>query len=598
MRAFAEAPEIVGGRVAEAERAAIAQLDAASLPVPTTQFGPSSAYDGGGGEGGSGGGDGGDGGGREGGRFGPSSAYHAGREGGGGGGGGGEGGCGESGGGEGGGGEGALLLPVGSRVAAFLRRNPTALAAALCRAGLLRRRAPQIEAEGAPQIEAERAPQIEAERPRALQIESERALQIDAERAPELESERAPELESERAAQLLLCSLFGNRWRAADALAFEAFAREICRLYLTGAGGAVAGVVVAGAEPGTGAGGSGGGGGGGGTMVGATSDSEALADVFGGIWPSPAAAAATSSCTNADDMLTSTGYSPPQHSSRHGPQHTQHTASTAATPRYPQALPALDTSAPLTPPAVTPSHHHTPFLLNTSAPRTATAATPSHHHTPSLLGDGFVPQLLAAYLRTIPGGAAWLQLALGRLLEQLTSEDESPDLANATYPPGMASAAYPPGMASATYPPGMARGAYPPGMASGAYPPGMANGAYPPGISAPDGTGASDSGRTALRADSGSGGTYSTPHSSPAAGSRASPQHQTPPPPSPPPPLCLLTDPAHAYRSLPPVFKAEVDEDVSAGAVASLCEHPHVVAVLSARAGALGSVCEVRYEPV
>jgi len=27
---------------------------------------------------------------------------------------------------------------------------------------------------------------------------------------------------------------------------------------------------------------------------------------------------------------------PPQHSSRHGPQHTQHTASTAATPRYPQ----------------------------------------------------------------------------------------------------------------------------------------------------------------------------------------------------------------------------------------------------------------------
>jgi len=26
----------------------------------------------------------------------------------------------------------------------------------------------------------------------------------------------------------------------------------------------------------------------------------------------------------------------PQHSSRHGPLHTQHTASTAATPRYPQ----------------------------------------------------------------------------------------------------------------------------------------------------------------------------------------------------------------------------------------------------------------------
>ena len=29
---------------------------------------------------------------------------------------------------------------------------------------------------------------------------------------------------------------------------------------------------------------------------------------------------------------------PPQHSSRHGPQHTQHTASTAATPRYPQSI--------------------------------------------------------------------------------------------------------------------------------------------------------------------------------------------------------------------------------------------------------------------
>jgi len=37
-----------------------------------------------------------------------------------------------------------------------------------------------------------------------------------------------------------------------------------------------------------------------------------------------------------DDILTPTGYSPPQHSSRHGPQRTQHTASTAATPRYPQ----------------------------------------------------------------------------------------------------------------------------------------------------------------------------------------------------------------------------------------------------------------------
>ena len=37
-----------------------------------------------------------------------------------------------------------------------------------------------------------------------------------------------------------------------------------------------------------------------------------------------------------DDMLTPTGYPPPPHSSRHGPQHTQHTASTAATPCYPQ----------------------------------------------------------------------------------------------------------------------------------------------------------------------------------------------------------------------------------------------------------------------
>jgi len=29
-----------------------------------------------------------------------------------------------------------------------------------------------------------------------------------------------------------------------------------------------------------------------------------------------------------DDMLSPTGYPPPQHSSRHGPQHTKHTAST------------------------------------------------------------------------------------------------------------------------------------------------------------------------------------------------------------------------------------------------------------------------------
>ena len=29
-----------------------------------------------------------------------------------------------------------------------------------------------------------------------------------------------------------------------------------------------------------------------------------------------------------DEMLTPTGYPPSQHSSRHGPQHTQHTAST------------------------------------------------------------------------------------------------------------------------------------------------------------------------------------------------------------------------------------------------------------------------------
>jgi len=35
-------------------------------------------------------------------------------------------------------------------------------------------------------------------------------------------------------------------------------------------------------------------------------------------------------------MLTPTGYPPPQHSSRHRPQHTQHTASTAATSRCPQ----------------------------------------------------------------------------------------------------------------------------------------------------------------------------------------------------------------------------------------------------------------------
>ena len=37
-----------------------------------------------------------------------------------------------------------------------------------------------------------------------------------------------------------------------------------------------------------------------------------------------------------DDMLTPTGYPPPKHSSRHGPQHTQHTVSTAATPRCSQ----------------------------------------------------------------------------------------------------------------------------------------------------------------------------------------------------------------------------------------------------------------------
>jgi len=36
-----------------------------------------------------------------------------------------------------------------------------------------------------------------------------------------------------------------------------------------------------------------------------------------------------------DYMLTPTGYPPPQHSGRRGPQRTQHTTSTAATPRYP-----------------------------------------------------------------------------------------------------------------------------------------------------------------------------------------------------------------------------------------------------------------------
>jgi len=48
-----------------------------------------------------------------------------------------------------------------------------------------------------------------------------------------------------------------------------------------------------------------------------------------------------------DGMLTLTGYPPPpQHSSRHGPQHTQHTASTAATPRYPQGRRQTPTDAP------------------------------------------------------------------------------------------------------------------------------------------------------------------------------------------------------------------------------------------------------------
>jgi len=46
-------------------------------------------------------------------------------------------------------------------------------------------------------------------------------------------------------------------------------------------------------------------------------------------------------------MLTPTGYPlPPQHSSRHSPQHTQHTASTAATPRYPQGRTQTPADAP------------------------------------------------------------------------------------------------------------------------------------------------------------------------------------------------------------------------------------------------------------
>jgi len=45
-------------------------------------------------------------------------------------------------------------------------------------------------------------------------------------------------------------------------------------------------------------------------------------------------------------MLTPTGCPPPQHSSRHGPQHTQHTASTAATPHYPQGRRQTPADAP------------------------------------------------------------------------------------------------------------------------------------------------------------------------------------------------------------------------------------------------------------
>ena len=43
------------------------------------------------------------------------------------------------------------------------------------------------------------------------------------------------------------------------------------------------------------------------------------------------------------------GTPPPQHSSRHGPQHTQHTVSTAATPRYPRGRrrPPADAPTPL-----------------------------------------------------------------------------------------------------------------------------------------------------------------------------------------------------------------------------------------------------------
>ena len=41
----------------------------------------------------------------------------------------------------------------------------------------------------------------------------------------------------------------------------------------------------------------------------------------------------------------------------------------------------------------------------------------------SLLNDSLVPRLLACYLRTSAGGAAWLQLALGRVLEQQLQAD-------------------------------------------------------------------------------------------------------------------------------------------------------------------------------